>query len=104
MRDIGHECWPSCDRCERQLPTLDANHRLTLGWTQPVPGTDLCASCSELWHCTSCGNRNPSLLTEKTYVASGYRWVIVRCEACFRIARHELAEGQSLTTQESLDR
>ncbi len=47
MRDIGHECWPSCDRCTRQVPTLDVNRRLTLGWTQPAPGVDFCATCSQ---------------------------------------------------------
>lgn len=38
--------WSECDECERQLPTLNTQELLRLGWH--VEGkTHLCASCAE---------------------------------------------------------
>lgn len=48
MRTLKHECWFSCDACERQLPTLDANALLRLGWfVNAARHVHLCPACAQ---------------------------------------------------------
>jgi len=56
MRYLPNETQPSCDLCERQLPTTDENELRRLGWV-------IFVSASRRDHfCPACGSHDPGWL------------------------------------------
>ena len=52
MRYLNNECYPSCDGCERQLPTLESSELLRLGWViyggpHNATNNHFCPMCTE---------------------------------------------------------
>lgn len=45
MRYLNGECWPSCDYCTRQLPSLDDAALLRIGWAIDSDGEHYCPTC-----------------------------------------------------------